>query len=237
MLTPRGRNLPVIFLPFVLLLAGCFAAKVPISLDAEATFTAHRERGGLAIDRARAAEPVVLEAQSWFRTRGGPTFVLRVGKDRVAELSLVGSGRALVRRPTEPATTSQVDGAWDDGAIRLTFVPAGVPPFHTDVFAREGVGAPAALSRTAETILDVRGTYRASVRDSQGAPVGWFRVRVGPYQPAPRIYDARLPAEIDDGLAAAAALLLDTEISWIEDHALDVYRGTGGDRLERSLPR
>jgi hypothetical protein len=34
-----------------------------------------------------------------------------------------------------------------------------------------------------------------------------------------------LPEAVAPGLAAAAALALDTEIDWIESHSLDAYRG------------
>jgi hypothetical protein len=106
------------------------------------------------------------------------------------------------------------------------------------VFAHQGAGgALPALSRTAQTVLDVRGTWQASVRDSNGAAVGWMRARIGPYLPAPRIFEARLPQALPPELATGAAAALDAEIDWIEDHALNVYRG-GGDTgpLERSVP-
>ena len=85
-------------------------------------------------------------------------------------------------------------------------------------------------------MIDVRGTYQAALRDAKGAPVGWLRVRVGPYLPAPRIFEGVVPAAVDPALSAAAAVALDAEIDWIEAHALDVYRGDGGGGLERSVP-
>jgi hypothetical protein len=107
---------------------------------------------------------------------------------------------------------------------------------RTDTFAREGAGTgPSLLSRNAQTVLDVRGAYRATVRDDAGKPIGWLRARISPYQPSPRIYDARLPADVDDSVPAAVALALRDEIDWIERNAIDVYRGSGGDRLERSI--
>jgi hypothetical protein len=83
--------------------------------------------------------------------------------------------------------------------------------------------------------LDVRGTYRTTIRDEKGAPLGWFRVRISPYQGAARLYDARLAADLDDTLAVAVTLALHDEIDWIERHTTNVYRGNAGDQLERSI--
>jgi len=61
-------------------------------------------------------------------------------------------------------------------------------------------------------------------------------VRIGPYQPAPRIYDGVLPSDFPAGLAVAAAVAVGSEVDWIEAHAIDVYRGVGGGPLEQSVP-
>ena len=92
------------------------------------------------------------------------------------------------------------------------------------------------LSRNAQTVLDVRGTYRAALRDAKGGETGWLRVKVTPYAESPRIYDGVLPAEVGPGLAAATAVALGSEIDWIENHALNVYRGTSGGPLRESVP-
>jgi len=151
-----------------------------------------------------------------------------------------GRGGRVVARPgqssTEPPSV-EAEPAFDAGAVKLTIRGSGGGSLRTDTFGREGSGTgPSLLSRNAQTVLDVRGTYRATVRDDKGKPVGWFRVRISPYQPAPRIYDALLPGDVDDTLPAAATLARREEIDWIERHAIDVYRGSGsGDQLERSI--
>ena len=72
-------------------------------------------------------------------------------------------------------------------------------------------------------------------RQSRPAP-SRLRVRISPYQTAPRIYEAALPTTIPPPLAAATAAALDAEVDWIESHATNVYRGTGDGPLERSVP-
>ena len=137
----------------------------------------------------------------------------------------------------EAPLVGEVASSWDDGAIRLTLQPAGGPSFRSDPLAREGGGTgTATLTRSAQTVIDVRGTYRATLRDSSGVAVGWLRTRISPYQEASRIFDGALPAAIQPELAVAAATALNGEIDWIEDHALNVYRGNSGGPLERSIP-
>jgi hypothetical protein len=51
-----------------------------------------------------------------------------------------------------------------------------------------------------------------------------------------RLYDGLLPAAVGPGLAAAAAVALGSELDWIEDHALDVYRGSSGGPVRESIP-
>jgi hypothetical protein len=83
----------------------------------------------------------------------------------------------------------------------------------------------AALSSQAQTVLDVRGTYRAQLQDSTGAAVGWLRVQISPYQAATRIYDGVVPPSLNGPLATAAVALVDYDVDYIEGHALDVYQG------------
>jgi hypothetical protein len=82
------------------------------------------------------------------------------------------------------------------------------------------------LSRLAETILDVGGMYQAVLRDPDGTSLGWLRVRVNPSGTPVRSYEGFLPALVTPGLAAAATWALDVEVDWIENHSLDVYRGS-----------
>jgi len=53
-----------------------------------------------------------------------------------------------------------------------------------------------------------------------GTAVGWLQVLSGGDQPAPVMYQAVLPSDIDEGLAAASAAALGEEIAWIQDHTL-----------------
>src|SRR5436853_27601 len=103
--------------------------------------------------------------------------------------------------------------------------------------ARIVLDRPPVLSRIAQTSVDVRGTYRAVVRNAQGGEVGWLRVKISPYQESPRIYDGVLPSDVAPGTAAAIAVALCSEIDWIENHTLDVNRGTGtSGPLQQSVP-
>ncbi len=56
---------------------------------------------------------------------------------------------------------------------------------------------------------------------------GYPAVREGPgcWRQLPFVYEAMLPPSLDDNLAAAAVVVLGTEIDWIQSHALDLYRG------------
>ena len=120
----------------------------------------------------------------------------------------------------------EVDAAWKEGAIRLTFKPANGAPFQTGAFDRiDGRVVTAALGPQVDTILDVRGVYRAQLRDAQGAPAGWLRVRISPHQAAPHMYNGVLPASVNEPLATAAVALLDSDVNNIEDHAINVYLG------------
>ena len=217
---------------------GCATLHRSVEIDPQATFGAHQEHAALVVDRFDRGRSGVLQAASWLRLPGAPTFVLDVGGETVAGIWLSGS-QATVRR--EKSKSSEVIGevtpSWENGAIRFALQPAGASAFRTDVFTRKGAsGGPGVLTRVVETILDVRGTYEATLRDAKNVAVGWMRVRIGPYQPSPRIYEATLPAAVPPELTTAAAAALDAEIDWIEDHALNVYRGTGGGPLERSIP-
>jgi hypothetical protein len=208
-----------------------------IPVDPEATFAAHPEHGGIALDRTRSGAAGRIRPAGWLRTPGAPTFVLRIEEQPVAFFWPTGDG-VVVRSGQSSAAppTLEVEQAFETGAVKLTIRRRDEGELRTDTLAREGGGTgPSRLSRNAQTVLDVRGTYRAAVRDDKGTPIGWFRVRIGPYQEAARVYDARLPADVDDTVPAAVTLALDDEIDWIERHAIDVYRGNPGDPLERSI--
>jgi hypothetical protein len=59
--------------------------------------------------------------------------------------------------------------------------------------------------------------------------VGWWEVEiVEPFRP--RIYAGVMPAT-SPAAEAGLMLALNSEIDWIENHALDVFRGTSGGHL------
>jgi hypothetical protein len=181
------------------------------------------------VDAMRGGNPTLLTAPAWLRLPGEPALVIRDGPEKGEALWLKGPGRVTVRRnvSSDSALIGRIEPSWENNAIRLTIEPAGGRRLRTDVFTREDLGAgTAALSRLAQLSIDVHGTYRATLREAGGRPVGWLRVAVGLHQPAPEMYEGVLPAEVDEGLAAAAAAALDQEIDWIENHAYGVYRGT-----------
>ena len=122
---------------------------------------------------------------------------------------------------------------YDQGGI----VPPDGHPIKSDVFARaaEDGGGTSVLTRDTHTNLDVRGRYRAALRDATGAEVGWLRLRIGPYERAPRIYEAKLPAGVSDPLAVAAVLSLASELDWIEGHTQNVYQNDRGPLIQ-SIP-
>jgi hypothetical protein len=209
----RGR-----VLAFVLLLAASGCARSPGTLPAEpgVTFAAHPEDGRFVLDRLKTGGHGLLTAPGRLSTGSAPDFVLRIGDETRAALWIVGRSRVLVRQ--DPSTIAPRNGeamsGWEDGAIRLTIYPRDASMLRTDAFLGEG-NTPAPLSRAASAL---RGSYRAVIRDAAGAPVGWMRVRIDLAGPAARLYDGVLPDEVDDALAAAAMLLLDGEIAWIEEH-------------------
>src|SRR5262249_22308026 len=138
---------------------------------------------------------------------------------------------------TAPAI-GRVRPDWVEGAIRFSLEPHDGDPYRTDILRRERPGlGPLELTRADQTVLDVRGVYEATVRDRRGVAAGWCRTRISPYQEASRIYEAALPAAVPPALAAATAVALDAEIDWIENHALNVYRGnSSGAPLGQSVP-
>ena len=222
----------------VVLAVGCALHRQPVSVDPGATFAAHREHGGIAIDRLERGRSGRLEPPSVFRWGGKPSFLLESDGQTLAALWLAGSDVTVRSAAADTASAiGHVRPDWDNGAIRLSLEPHDGEPFRTDVLSRQqpGVGL-STLTRAEQTTLDVRGVYEAQVRDRRGAAVGWLRTRISPYQAAPRIYEAVLPAAVPPALAAATAAALDAEIDWIENHSLNVYRGNGGDSLGHSIP-
>jgi len=221
--------------------SGCRLASRPtVPIETGVNFAAHREHARIVIDRLPDGAGGVVEPPGWFRWGGAPTFVLTRDGQTTAGLWLTAPATVQVRSarsPTAPIVAA-VDPSWDDNAIWLTLRPADGAPLRTSTFERTVTGGgPPVLSRIAQTSIDVRGTYRAVVRNAQGGEVGWLRVKISPYQESPRIYDGVLPSDVAPGAAAAIAVALCSEIDWIETHTLDVNRGTGTTGpLQQSVP-
>ena len=213
------------------LIFGSAAAGSPpqhVSRDPEGTFAAHREHARLVIDHVRGVEAAELVAPGWLRWPAAP-LDLRAGGRTLAALRPIGPGAVDVWAAArgEGPTSARVEPSWENGAIRLTLRTADGQTFATGFFERVSAGgAPGRLSRVADSILDVRGTYQAVLRDPGGTSVGWLRVQIDPSGTPGRSYEGTLPNVVTPGLAAAATLALDSEIDWIEDHSLDVHRGT-----------
>jgi hypothetical protein len=218
--------------PMALLLAGLVlgsaaAGAAPQHTEPEANLAAHREQGRVVFDRLPAIGAAELVARGWLRWPGAP-LELRTGGRTVATLHRFGDGAVEGRAgPGVDVPTSRVEPSWDDGAIHLILLTSGGSRFETGFFERVGAGATAGrLNRGANSIIDVRGTYQAVLRDPGDTSVGWLRVTVDPSDTPERSYEGFLPSVVAPELAAAATLALDSEIDWIEDHAQDVYRGS-----------
>jgi len=211
----------------------------PVTIDPSANFGAHVVHGGLDVDRFPGGGAGQVAPPSWFRRPGAPALVVESDGKRLGAL-WVSADRVVVRPGLSetPPLVGDVTKSWDDGAVRLALRSSDGPALRSDALRRtQSTGGPDVLSRNAQTVIDVRGSYEAPVREANGTAVGWVRVRIGPYQPAARIYEASLPATVSPALAAAVAVALDGEIDWIEAQSLNVYKGT--DRtgpLQESVP-
>jgi hypothetical protein len=212
-----------------LLIGACAPTAQRLPADPDVTFAAHRVHGGLMIDEMRGGEAGFLGPASWLRLPGEPACVLTMGASRGEGLWLRGPGDVVVRRTLsrDSAVVGAVEPSWENNAIRFALERAGRPALRTDLFVREDIGGGlSVLSRIAQLSIEVPGVYRATLRDSDGRAVGWLRISIGLHQPSPEMYDAVLPPDVDEGLAAASAAALSSEIDWIEDHTYDVYGGT-----------
>lgn len=206
---------------------GCAAPLRAVPVDSDVNFAAHIEHRGLVIDQMAGASAVLAPAGSLLFS-DGPRFLLQQQGKTVAALWFQDPGHMIVRQTADPQSPliGEVDAAWNEGSIRLTLKPASGPAFQTTDFTRtDGRLSSATLRWDATTVLDVRGTYRAELRDSTGAPVGWLRVRASPYRGARRIYDGVVPASLNGPLATAAVAVLNSDVRYIRNRALNVYLG------------
>jgi hypothetical protein len=219
-------------LPTLLVLLGGLLSCAPrlqaIPLDPGVDFAAHAAHRGLVVDEMPGASPAVLVPAGWQSWTGGPRFLLQAHNKTIAALWFAQPGKIIVRQRANrhAPLIGEVDATWRESAIRLTFKPANGSPLQTGAFDRiDGRVVTAALGPQVDTILDVRGVYRAELRDAQGAPAGWLRVEISPHQAAPHMYDGVLPPSVNGPLATAAVALLDSDVNSIEDHAVNVYIG------------
>jgi len=207
--------------------AGCAVGGVRVPVDPAANFAAHAEGRGIVVDRMDHGQQAILVANgSMFSRR--PPFLLEEGRQDVAALwfdgarIVVGDGGGEAVDPP----IGDVDPSWSHGAIHLTFRPSGHEPLHTGAFHRVGWGSPELLGQQATNVLDLHGVYRAEVRDAEERPVGWMRVEIGRYGPVARVYDGELPSSINGPLAVAGVEQLESDIDWVEQHAINPYIGS-----------
>lgn len=239
MLTPRPMRSHLVVLASLAVLGATACRVRTITPDADATFAMHQEGRDFVLDRASSVGSADVLAATWLRGPGQPMWALRRDGRTLAAYWIDGDAGTVARAGSANSDDplGAVRPSWDDNAIRIAIEPSGGDPVRSDLFARTvGGGGPDALGRSAQTILDVRGRYRAALRDARGAEIGWIGLRIGPYEQASRIYEAALPATIDERLAVAAVLSLATEIDWIEAHALNVYQGDQVGPLIESYP-
>jgi hypothetical protein len=219
----------------LLAVLGCGRLSRSVPIDPGVNFAAHAERGRIVLDRVPGAHGGLVESAGGIHW-SAPVFTVTTEGKPVAELSLTAPATVQVRGADGGG--GAVEPSWEDNAIRLTLHFAGDATLKSDLFERTAAGGgPPVLTRAAQSVLDLRGTYRAALRDAKGGEAGWIRVSVSPYAESPRIYDGVLPVEVGPGVAAGTAVALGSEIDWIESHTLDVYRGgTGGGPLRESVP-
>jgi len=183
------------------------------------TFAAHEVHDGLVVDRVAGGEPGLVPRVAGAHW-GEPAFVVHQ-PGGTATLEVPSTGRVVVAGPRQGA----IEPTWDDDAIRLSLRSDAAPPLRTDVFRRTGTQAgPSQLTRDVASTVDLRGAYEATVRGSDGRPVGWLRLRLGEDQPGHVQYEAGLPPEVDEAMAVAAVTALGSEVAWIENHTSGVSR-------------
>ena len=180
-------------LALLAVMSGCGPVRIPASeLSSSATFAAHQVHNGFFIDRLPDGGSGVVESARWINRPGSPQFRVRAERATLGELWLIAPAHVEVYESGVPHP-AKVEPSWDDGAIRLTLRLATAGPLRSSVFTRIGGGSGySVLSRNAQTLLDVRGTYRAEILDASNRRVGWFEVHVAePFEP--RLFEVVVP--------------------------------------------
>jgi hypothetical protein len=199
------------------------------ALNPQATFAAHQVHAGFVLDRVQGDATGVVERAGIIDWNGIPEFRVRTGSGNLGHLWLTAPASVTLRDPGGPRAGA-VAPAWDNGAVRFTLHPTTGAPLRFGPFERIGGGPGySVLSRNAVTLLDVQGIYRATIFDAHDQPVGWWEVEViEPFRP--RVFAGVMPGT-SPAAEAGLMLALNSEIDWIENHALDVFRGTSGGHL------
>jgi len=221
-----------------LVTSACSTVHHRVAVDPQVTFAVHQEHARLVVDRAPGGGSGEITPTSGFRGRGSPGFTLHVDGQPDAWLWVTAPATVDARQTADAAAerVGQVTPTWEDGAVRFALRGTDGQTLQSDTFQRVGTGGSSVLCRDVHSVLDLRGTFRAELHDPSGGTPGWLRIQLGPYNDAPRIYDAVLPPTVSPALAAAAAVALGSEIDWIEYHTLDVYRGSQSGPLQQSVP-
>jgi hypothetical protein len=207
-------------------------APPPPGIEPGTTFAAHRVHGGYAIDRLENGRNGMIEATGWRPWSDGPGFLVEADGYTVAALGQPSTAVVGVRTTPSAPVVATVEPSWDNQAIRLTVNTADGTAFRTGPFQRLSGSGDSVLRRTALTNLDVRGTYRAELLDAAGHPVGWFQVNEWePY--SPRLFQGVLPPGVP-AAGPALTVAVGSELDWIDQHTLDVYRGGSGNRQDES---
>ena len=210
----------------IVLAAGCvrYDTQPLPPFDPAATFVAHSVNGGLAIDRIAGGPKGSVQG------RDAGLFVVTAGDTPIAVIRITSIATIVGRTQggEDAPPTLWVTPSWTPEGIRLAVTsPTGT--LHTTSFvridARSGLQT---LSRMGQATLDVRGEFRAEVLDAGGTRRGWFTVRV-PGPDESRLFSSDMPGAAA-AVGPAMALALVSELDWIDDHLIDVYRGTGRDR-------
>ena len=203
------------------------------ALNPLATFAAHQVHAGFVLDRVRGDATGVVEPANLIAWNGVPKFRVRTGAGTVGDLWLTAPASVTVRETGVPQPGA-IAPTWDNNAVRFTLRPATGAPLRSGPFERIGGGAGySVLSRNARTLLDVQGIYRATVFDEHDQPVGWLEVNVvEPFRP--RVFAGVVPGT-SPATEAGLMLALNSEIEWIENQALDNWRGTSGGHFDSHM--